>query len=145
MTRLALLDTSAWARLIDGRLTAAAADRVLDSLAAGRIAMTEPLILEILYAAMDTDAFRARQEELAALPLLRLDDRVAARALSAQADLASAGGISHRVKPIDLLVAAVADVHEADVMHYDRDYDMLAEHTLLAFESVWVAPRGSAG
>jgi len=42
-------------------------------------------------------------------------------------------------------VAAVADVHEADVMHYDRDYHILAEHTLLAFESVWVAPRGSAG
>lgn len=55
--------------------------------------MTEPLILEILYAAIDTDAFRARQEELAALPLLRLDDRVAARALSAQADLASASAV----------------------------------------------------
>jgi len=91
VTRLALLDTSAWARLIDGRLTETTADRVLDSLAAGRIAMTEPLILEILYAAVDSDAFGARQEELAALPLLRLDDRAAARALSAQADLASAG------------------------------------------------------
>ena len=107
--------------------------------------MTEPLLLEILYAAKDADAFRARQEELAALPLLRLDHRAASRALAAQADLAGARGVSHGVKPIDLLVAAVADVHEADIVHYDHDYDVLAEHTLLVFGSVWVAPRGSAG
>lgn len=145
MSRLALLDTSAWARLVDGRLAGAPADRVLDALAGGRIAMTEPLLMEILYSATDAHAFRARQEELAALPLLRLDDRAAARAVAAQADLAGAPGVSHRVKPIDLLVAAVADVHEADVVHYDHDYDILAEHTLLAFGSVWAAPRGLAG
>ena len=145
MSRLALLDTSAWARLVDGRLAGAAAERVLDALAAGRIAMTEPLFLEILYSATDVDAFRVRQEELCALPLLRMDDRAAGRALAAQADLAGADGVSHRVKPIDLLVAAVADVHDADVLHCDHDYDVLAEHTLLAFGSVWAAPRGSAG
>lgn len=107
--------------------------------------MTEPLLLEILYSASDADAFRARQEELTALPLLALDGRAAARALAAQADLADAPGVSHRVKPIDLLVAAVADVHDADVVHCDHDYDILADHTLLAFGSVWAAPRGSAG
>lgn len=145
MSRLGLLDTSAWARLIDGRLGEPATERVLDALAAGGIAMTEPLLLEILYAAKDAGAFGARQQELAALPLLRLDDRAVSRALAAQADLARARGVSHRVKPIDLLVAAVADVHEADVVHYDHDYDILAEHTRLAFGSVWAAPRGSAG
>lgn len=145
MSNLALLDTSAWARLVDGRLVGPPAERVLDALAAGRIAMTEPLLLEILYAASDADVFRARQEELTALPLLRLDGRAAARALAAQASLAGARGVSHRVKPIDLLVAAVADVHDADVVHYDHDYDILAEHTVLAFGSVWAAPRGSAG
>lgn len=144
MSRLALLDRSAWARLVDGRLAGAPAERVLDALAGGRIAMTEPLLMEILYSANDAHAFRARQEELGALPLLRLDDRAAARAVAAQADLAGMPGVSHRVKPIDLLVAAVADVHEADVVHYDHDYDILAEHTLLVFASVWAAPRGSA-
>jgi hypothetical protein len=29
------------------------------------------------------------------------------------------------------------------VLHYDRAYDAIAEHTSLAFASVWVAPRGS--
>lgn len=145
MSRPALLDTSAWARLVDGRLGAPATERVLAALAGGEIATTEPLLLEILYSAIDSDRFRARREELAALPLLRLDERAASRALAAQADLAASARVSHRVKPIDLLVAAVADVHEADVIHYDHDYDILANHTLLSFGSVWVAPRGSAG
>ncbi len=145
MSGLALLDTSAWARLADGRLGGSDADRVLDAIASGQVAMTEPLMLEILYAARHATSFASRQAELAALPLLSLDDRVAARALAAQADLARTPSVSHRVKPVDLLVAAVADVHEVDVLHYDHDYDVLAEHTLLRFRSVWAAPRGSAG
>lgn len=145
MSRLALLDTSAWARLVDGRLAGPPAEGVLDALAAGRIAMTEPLLLEILFSASDLDAFQARQEELTALPLLTLGRRAAARALAAQADLANAPGVSHRVKPVDLLVAAVADVHDADVVHYDHDYDTIADHTLLAFGSIWATARGTAG
>ncbi len=50
----------------------------------------------------------------------------------------------HLVKPIDLLVAA-PDVHETEIVHYDHDYDILAEHTFLALGSVWAAPRGSVG
>jgi len=52
-------------------------------------------------------------------------------------------GVSHRVKPIDLLVAGVAERHDVAVLHYDADYDLLAEQTDLAFESVWAATRGS--
>jgi hypothetical protein len=29
------------------------------------------------------------------------------------------------------------------VLHYDRDYDTIAQHSSLSFPSVWVAPRGS--
>jgi predicted nucleic acid-binding protein len=63
--------------------------------------------------------------------------------LRAQAQLAANQRVSHRVKPIDLLVAGVADRHEAAILHYDSDYDVIAEHTDLSFESVWVAKRGS--
>lgn len=52
-------------------------------------------------------------------------------------------GVSHRVKPIDLLVASVAERQGAAVLHYDADYDLLAKRTDLAFESVWAAKRGS--
>lgn len=31
----------------------------------------------------------------------------------------------------------------AGILHYDRDYDLLAQHTELAFTSEWLAPHGS--
>jgi hypothetical protein len=31
------------------------------------------------------------------------------------------------------------------VLHYDRDYDTIARHTSLAFDSVWAGRRGSLG
>jgi predicted nucleic acid-binding protein len=51
--------------------------------------------------------------------------------------------VSHRVKPIDLLLAAIADQNAFAVLHYDHDYDIIREHSPLAFRSVWIAERGS--
>ena len=107
--------------------------------------MTEPLLLEMRYSARDGDDFALLAEELEALPLLALDGTAIQRALDAQAQLAVDRRVSHRVKPIDLLVAGVADRHEAAVLHYDGDYDLIAKHTDLSFDSVWIAKRGSAG
>lgn len=142
LTAQALLDTSAWARLQDGRLEP---DRVLDALEAGALAITEPLLLEMRYSARDARSFVALAEELDALPSLPLTDVSVRRATVAQAELAADRRVSHRVKPIDLLVAAVADQHRVAVLHYDHDFDTLSGHTSLRFESRWVAPRGSLG
>jgi predicted nucleic acid-binding protein len=70
--------------------------------------------------------------------------QAAAAAVTAQAELAAVPGISHRVKPVDLLIAATAAEHDLGVLHHD-DYDTIAQHTSLAFSSVWVAPHGSIG
>jgi hypothetical protein len=64
------------------------------------------------------------------------------RAVDAQALLAADKRVSNRVKPIDLLVAGVADRHGAAVLHYDGDYDLIAKHTDLSFDGVWVVKRG---
>jgi predicted nucleic acid-binding protein len=141
----ALLDTSVWARLRDGRLLGSAAEDVFTRLERGELALTEPLILEMRYSARDGADFALLAEELGAFPLLALDKTAVSRALDAQSQLAGARGVSHRVKPVDLLVAAVAERNSTAVVHYDSDYDVLAEHTDLDFESVWVAERGSAG
>jgi predicted nucleic acid-binding protein len=58
-----------------------------------------------------------------------------------QAQLARVG--HHRLPPVDLLIAALADRHGLGVLHYDHDYDLIAEKTDLAFDSVWLAARGS--
>jgi predicted nucleic acid-binding protein len=142
---LALLDTSVWARMRDGRLAGRAAERILARLERGELATTEPLLLEMRYSARDGGEFALLAEELGALPLLELDHAAIDGALQAQAQLAANRRISHRVKPVDLLVAAVADRHGAGVLHYDGDYDLIAKHTDLSFDSVWAAKRGSAG
>jgi predicted nucleic acid-binding protein len=142
---LSLLDTSVWSPLRDGRIEGTPAERVSARIERGELAMTEPLLLEMRYSARDSEDFALLAEELEALPLLPLDGAAIQRALDAQAQLAADKRVSHRVKPIDLLVAGVADRHEAAILHYDGDYDLIAEHTDLSFDSVWVAKRGSAG
>lgn len=141
---LALLDTSVWARMRDGRIVGRDAERILSRLERGELASTEPLLLEMRYSARDGGEFALLAEELGALPLLELDHAAVEGALQAQAQLAANRRISRRVKPVDLLVAAVADRHGAGVLHYDGDYDLIAQHTDLRFDSVWAAQRGSA-
>jgi hypothetical protein len=41
------------------------------------------------------------------------------------------------------LIAAVADCNDLAVLHYDRDYDVIAEKTDLSFTSEWLVPRGT--
>jgi hypothetical protein len=61
--------------------------------------------------------------------------------VDAQRQLARRG--HHRVPPIDLLVAALADRNQLGIVHYDGDYDLISESTDLNFQSVWLAPRGA--
>ena len=79
-------------------------------------------------------------EELLSLPRFEIDATVERRAIDAQRQLARLG--HHRLPPVGLLVAAIADRHDLGVLHYDHDYDLLAEKTDLRFDSVWLAPRG---
>jgi hypothetical protein len=143
LSELALLDTSVWARLRDGRIAGPAAEALLERLERGELAVTQPLLLEMRYSARDARDFRLLAEELDALPLLALDHAATTRALEAQAQLAADPAVSHRVRPIDLLVAAVAERYAAAVVHYDAGYDLLADRTDLEFRSVWAADRGA--
>jgi predicted nucleic acid-binding protein len=102
-----------------------------------------PTLLEMRFSARDGKAFEQLAKRLDALTHMPLTADAAARALSAQAELAAARGISHRVKPVGLLIAAVAADAGVGVLHYDHDYDTIARHTSLEFPSVWVASRGS--
>jgi predicted nucleic acid-binding protein len=144
-SRALLLDNSAWARLLDGRLAGSPRETFEAALTAGQLWTCPPTLLEMLYSARDGDQFAAIAEELDALPHAPLTAEAAARALTAQAELAATAGSSHRVKPVDLLIAAVAATEQLGVLHYDHDYDVIAEYTSLSFASVWVAPRGTLG
>jgi len=66
---------------------------------------------------------------------------VEALALEAQGQLARIGYL--RLPPSDLVIAACAHRARADVLHYNRVYDLIAEHTTLSFTSEWLAPAAS--
>lgn len=138
-----LLDNSAWARAMDKRLAGSPRKRFDAAITAGELWTCPPTLLEMLYSARDEKGFALTTGRLSALLHAPLTAEASARAVSAQAELASAPGISHRVRPVDLLIAAVAATNQLGVLHYDRDYDAIAQHTSLSFASVWVAPRGS--
>jgi predicted nucleic acid-binding protein len=90
--------------------------------------------LEILFSARSPADYEALESDLDAFRGLRMDAETFATALGAQRDLA--GRSHHRVPIPDILIAACAHQHGADVLHRDRHYDTLA--TVLSFEPVRV-------
>ncbi len=114
-----------------GLLRALAAD--------GALRMTEIVALELLYSARNAADYEARWADLHTLPWLRLTEAVAARALDVQRLLAAVG--QHRRPIPDLLVAATALEHDATVLHYDHDFDVIAAVTGLSAR--WIVPAGT--
>ena len=69
-----------------------------------------------------------------------LSRRAVDRASDVQATLASRG--QHRgPNPVDLYVAAIAELNDLVVVHYDRHFDAIAQVTGQPCE--WIAPRGT--
>jgi predicted nucleic acid-binding protein len=60
-------------------------------------------------------------------------------ALTLQRRLAERG--QHRRPIPDLLIAATALVHGAALLHYDMDFDLIADVT--GQETRWIIPRGT--
>jgi hypothetical protein len=71
---------------------------------------------------------------------LATDDEDWRRALEVQAALWRAGRMRSAGLP-DLLVAAVAERERVTILHYDADYDLIAEVT--GQPTQWVVPRGT--
>lgn len=136
-----LLDNSAWARLASPRLGQDRADEIADALEQQRIAACLPFLLEAGYSARGARDHGELMDELLALPQLRIDADVERRAVEAQGQLARAG--HHRIPPVDLIIAALADHNGVGILHYDGDFDVLAARTDLRFDSVWLAERGA--
>ena len=74
----------------------------------------------------DLEALLAGQRALEWLPV---SEAVMDRALEVQRLLAGHSGNAHRRPIPDLIIAATAEVHGAEVLHVDSDYDLIAEVT----------------
>nr|HVT00210.1 PIN domain-containing protein [Solirubrobacterales bacterium] len=137
-----LLDNSVWSRVVADMLPAGTADAVAGRFERHELATCPPFLLEAGYSARGGADHREMMDEFDLLfPHVELTTAAQESALKAQYELATRG--HHRLAPIDLMIASCAHEAGAGVLHYDRDYDLIAEQTSLRFESVWVAPAGT--
>jgi predicted nucleic acid-binding protein len=138
---LLLLDHSAWSRLIGDQVPEDREETVLDWIGAGRLGTCVSFLLEAGYSAQTAHEYRLNMGRLERLPQILIDREVENAVRKAQRELATNG--HHRLSPADLIIAACAAAVDGGVLHYDRDFDLIREHTSLSFESVWLAEPGS--
>jgi predicted nucleic acid-binding protein len=116
-------------------------ETVLDWIGEGRLGTCLPFLLEAGYSARTAQEHRLNMGRLEQLPQVLIDQEVEKTAQKAQRELAKRG--HHRLSPTDLVIAACAACADGGVLHYDRDYDLIPEHTGLGFESVWLVEPGT--
>lgn len=132
-----LADTSAWNR---SNTNPSIAERWSDLVLQGDVAICPPVALELFFSIRSPREYAALDFELSSLPSLPLDQRAAAAAIRSQAALAARS--QHRgPKPIDLLIAAIAEANGAILIHYDRHFDAIARVTGQPMQ--WLARPGS--
>ncbi|MGH3275486.1 MAG: PIN domain nuclease [Streptosporangiaceae bacterium] len=132
-----LPDTSAWARIRHPVVHAAVAplaDR-------GLLGTCSIIDLEILYSARTGTEHEYFGEQRTAFDYFPMTDEIARRAIEVQGVLAQKS--QHRSVSIpDLMIAATAERYALTVLHYDGDYERIAEVTGQATQ--WIVPRGTA-
>jgi hypothetical protein len=113
----------------------------VQALLADRLRVSPATRLEILLSARSGADFDVLAERLTSVRTAPLTATTARAAQDAMRTLAHRSAGAQRIPVVDYLIAAAAQGTGAAVLHYDRDYDTLAE--IMGFESVWLAPPGS--
>jgi len=133
-----LVDTSAFVRFAREQELR---DAWREQFGAGRIGVCSVTELEIYFVARS----KPHRDELetvlrTAYTWVVIPDRVFERARSVQDTLINRG--THRsAGPVDLMVAATAEMHGMTLLHYDADFLQVAEVTGQSVQ--WVAEPGS--
>ena len=132
-----LADTSVFARLTQPVVAA-----VFAPLAAGRqVAISAPVVFELGYAARSPDDYDQIIDGLHAFPIVPTTDADHQRALATQAGLARRS--QHRaLSLVNALVTASAEARALTILHYDADFELVAEITGQPHH--WIVPRGTA-
>ena len=138
MTAQFLVDTSAYMRLARESTLQNAWD---DYVRAGLLSICELTELEIYYTAQSTE----HRKQLVSTIRERynwalMPDSIFVRAAKVQ-DLLTVRGAQRSAGPVDLLVAATAEAHGMTLLHYDRDFEQVAQVT--GQPTRWIAKPGS--
>lgn len=130
-----LPDASAWIEEMrrTGSATHLTLRRLLEQ--GAPIAVTEPVLMELLAGARSDREVWSTRRRLLAFPMLRVQDLVTYERAATIHRACRRGGETVR-SFVDCLIAAVAIREDATVLHADRDFDVIARHTELRIEPV---------
>jgi predicted nucleic acid-binding protein len=124
---LILIDSSAWIEFLRG--TDSPVCREVDRLLARRIAVTDPVVMEVLAGAKDDGHLHALRGMLGRAQLLRCESGDYLSAAMLYRQCRARGATVRRL--VDCLIGAVAIRHDIPVLHADADFTALARHTTL--------------
>jgi predicted nucleic acid-binding protein len=133
---LHLADKSAWEQ---ARYDKRARERLHELRETGQLAVCVVSMAELLYSARNADELARIRLDLSSLFHLQMTPAAEQHLVDVMAALALRG--RHRTPIPDLMLAAVARAHSAVVLHYDSDYERIADVTGQPHE--WIIPRGT--
>ncbi|MGH9000403.1 MAG: PIN domain nuclease [Acidimicrobiia bacterium] len=109
--------------------------------AAGSVALCAPVVFELGVTARSRATYRQLVDGLTAYDQVPVNDADHRRALEVQAMLADKSQ-HRRLSLVDALLAAVAEARKLTVLHYDADFEAVADLTGQAHQ--WIVGRGTA-
>ena len=133
---LHLADKSAWEQ---ARYDKGARQRLHELRETRQLAVCVVSMAELLYSARNADELARMRLDLSSLTYLHMTPAAEQHLVDVMAALALHG--QHRTPVPDLMLAAIAQAHSAVVLHYDSDYERVADVTGQPHE--WIIPRGT--
>jgi predicted nucleic acid-binding protein len=133
---LFLADKSAWEQ---ARYDSQASQRISELRDNQQLAVCVISLAEMLYSARNAREIAQARIEMSSLSFLEFTLAAQQQVADTMAALALKG--RHRTSIPDLLLAAIAHIHNAVILHYDSDYERIAEVTGQQHE--WIIPRGT--
>jgi len=126
-TEAVLVDTSLWIEHLRGR-NESVRKQLAALVTADRVATADIIIMEILRGAKSNREYDFLRQDFSALHRLEMTGAVWERAWRTGYDLRRKGV---QVPLTDTIIAALALEHGCRLLHADRHFDLIAEHTSL--------------
>lgn len=133
---LHLTDKSAWEQ---ARHDKGARQRLHELRETRQLAVCVVSMAELLYSARNADELARIRLDLSSLAYLHMTPAAEQHLVDVMAALALRG--QHRTPIPDLMLAAIAQASAAVVLHYDADFERIADVTGQPHE--WIVPRGT--
>ncbi len=126
--QLLLIDTSVWIMYFRGDCSKSLKEFIYNSISTDIVATTEIIKLEILRGAKTEKKFNQLKEEFDALAQFKIDE------LTWQESYKLGFSLKRRgltVPTVDILIATSAIINNTMVLHNDKHFDLISDHSAL--------------